>query len=1258
VDTLTQINLPTVLNAFGTINSDDQVTVTGLAVNPVADLGSFGNVNGAYIPNFGGGAPGTPGVTGEILYVSYYDSESGLRLLANNTLVRSGVLAFPVSDAISPALAAPGNVTGVGFPVTVGGAFGVAFSVFANEAGVAVDDDGSVYFQQVDLIQFTGGNIVKIASQDDVAWQDRSLATSGFDTLSTLNPTNGLYPSASGPVGGGVSQISRFTNYSGTSTLFGDIMALASAPSGNALFAAVSRSFVASDDGFTQLTEGLFPAPSAFTAGTPSMVISFADCSGAFDICSGSATGALSTQIQGTIPAADGFADAAVAGQAVTPGVNNYRIFVLGNGPDIRPPAGGTAVVPGTPATVLKIDMQVDFTIHNGLAVDEEGKVYVVSGGTPAGIGKNPSPMLGEILLFEDMCPMDRRADFVDLRADVLPNPPTDANVGDGDSDRFDHIFWQSPLDQVTLTPAGIAGLARGFLRYTNRLAPAPIGGTTVAPLANTVVTLGQTGGQQVLGDDASAGIIGFEFLDPSHQVAGGDDQNPPFTGDDDDGAGTPPLTGTLPNPPFPTTALQGGFEFVFGGPVGTAACVWNGFYWNSNGSITFGGGDTDNTATVPEFRSNRPKIAPAWTDLNPNARAASLRNFPVMALGFANINAFKIRDINVPRFGEEGCSGTASAGGALLASGLSNTFAVTLYDDGTGIDENANQPLNPANPIGNNAVAFDLQEGPTALRFTREPNTGTIVGCPPRRDGTGQFIFEYGRMDLLGTGDFPVIAGYSIGGLAGTNPPGICETNLSEAARGAETTFGVLVGSQTAGISCNCLIGEGTEPTIFELFTDGKQAGIGSGGEQTFATPDFDLRFEGNDAASCTSTRQRDLNRGKVAFFGIGCAPPPNPNCLAVVPSPFAVTPTTTGLVNALCAVQLNLIGCGFFPNEVTTVCQGFFNETGIPLQRPGKTVSTAATLACDTNGDGIPESVVVLTAVTPVSCNLVRATIPVSATFGANSTSGFPSACCGGPATIALTTTFTAGDNNVFGPFTRTAICSLNLGVRAPVVISASPSSGNCSIGQDLLITGACFSFTTPGANGAIVGTVTSVFALDRANTANRINAQTFVIINPNLIDAFFQFGSASAGKTFLIFVQGTGGTSRNLTTLPAGSPAGCALGNEQGVQVSFTCSSSATPVAPAVLTSYTAERAVDGSITLIVKGTNIRNNALVAVGNTVPKKVKTKGLETGSSDSFNTLILRKGFCSELTGHAAIVVTNPGAAASNSLFVTESCQ
>lgn len=297
--------------------------------------------------------------------------------------------------------------------------------------------------------------------------------------------------------------------------------------------------------------------------------------------------------------------------------------------------------------------------------------------------------------------------------------------MGDGDSDRFDHIFFQAPQDQVTVTPTGLAGLARGFLLYTNRLRTRNEG--TLANLPNGTTQ----------GDDATNGTLIFEDFDLGHQAAGGDDQNTPFRGDDDNGLGTPVLVGPL----------SGGFEFVFGGPVGTAGCVWNGLFLNSNGSVTFGVGDTSNAVNVPAFRLGPPKIAPAWRDLNPASRDGGFLNtFPVQALGFANVNAFKVRWINVPEFGQEEC-------------GSQNTFAVTLYDDGTGIDENASQPLNPANPIGNNAVPFDLQEGPTDVRTTRELNTQQLVGCPPRPQGSGIFLFEYARMDLLGTDTRPVIA-------------------------------------------------------------------------------------------------------------------------------------------------------------------------------------------------------------------------------------------------------------------------------------------------------------------------------------------------------------------------------------------------------------------------------------------------------------------------------------------------------------------
>src|SRR5262249_22671973 len=337
------------------------------------------------------------------------------------------------------------------------------------------------------------------------------------------------------------------------------------------------------------------------------------------------------------------------------------------------------------------------------------------------------------------------------------------------------------------------------------------------------------------------------------------------------------------------------------------------------------------------------------------------------------------------------------------------------------------------------------------------------LVGCPPRADSTGIFVFDYCRMDLLGTSRRPVIVGFSVGGLTPTNPPGLCATNLSEASRAADNApFGTLAGgggscSSTGGEAvlvgggppCGCCIGEGTEPSIFELFNGGKDASLGTGGEITNATPCFDLRFEGNDSALCTPLRQRDLNRQRICFNGISCVP--QDICLAVVPGTFVTTPTTTGIINSICNVPLNIIGCGFFPNETTTICAGFSDETGIPLNRPGKVVTTAATVACDVTGAGVPTAgvpIVALTNVTPVSCNLITGTLAAPVLFSNNC----PSVCCGGTGILTLVTTFTGGDNNFCGPFTRVTSCVFALGTRAPVVFSAIPSgSVNCAVSQD---------------------------------------------------------------------------------------------------------------------------------------------------------------------------------------------------------------
>ena len=811
VMTYTVLSLPTILNAFGNLNSDDQIVITGLGVNPVADLTSFSNVNGAYA--------GYAGKIGEILYVSFWDTGAGLRLTGNNQLIQSGVLAFPIADDISPASAPPGIVSQAGFPVTVGGSFGVAFSTYANLAGLAVDDDGSVYFQQVDLTNFSGANVVKITSVDQPGaggFQDRSLATNGFATLTTLNPTNGNYGSPSGPA----MQVSRVTNYSGTSTTFGNLVALTAGPN-NVLYAALARSFVDSDPSETQNTEGFFTNPPELGS-TPSMIISFADSSGAFNTCT-----APLPDVPGTLPIADGFADVAQAGLNLQAGVNNFRAFVLGSGPDVR----GT-LVGATPDNTLQMGFQVDATVFSGLAVDEESKVYLIAGGTPANIGRDPSPAQSEILVFTDQQLFDRRADYLDLRGDALPNPAsTIASAGDGQSDRFDHLYFQAPLDQISLTPIGLSGLARGFLLYLNRTRDI----TSIPNLPN--------GHPQ--GDDQASGPLNFEDFDPGHQIAGGDDQYFPFRADDSDSGGSP----TLPGP------LNGGFEFTYREYITTTqtlvATPWNAFYLNSNGSLTFGQGDLNNIPTSSAFLSGSPRTAGAWTDLDPGSawQYGNFNTFPVQALGFASSNHFVVRWQNVPSFGYEAC-------------GSSNSFSISLFDDGTGHDENANQQLNAAYPIGNNSNSFDLNEGPTDLRFYTDANS-QIGSASPRPDFSGNLCFNYGRMDLLGSkqaGD-SVLVGVTPGAQPVTTTLGI---NLSAGALAGDTLFPTQLG---------IAMGASIPASPYEYFNLGVPASftVTNGVTTTFAAePAFDLRYEGNDPALSTPVNQPDPNRGQVCFYNL----------------------------------------------------------------------------------------------------------------------------------------------------------------------------------------------------------------------------------------------------------------------------------------------------------------------------------------------------------------------------------------------------
>ncbi|MEW6130387.1 MAG: hypothetical protein AB1757_25360, partial [Acidobacteriota bacterium] len=145
-----------------------------------------------------------------------------------------------------------------------------------------------------------------------------------------------------------------------------------------------------------------------------------------------------------------------------------------------------------------------------------------------------------------------------------------------------------------------------------------------------------------------------------------------------------------------------------------------------------------------------------------------------------------------------------------------------------------------------------------------------------------------------------------------------------------------------------------------------------------------------------------------------------------------------------------------------------------------------------------------------------------------------------------------------------------------------------------------------------------------------------------------------SANAGKTFLIFVTGSGGTSRNLTSAVAGAPAGCALGNEQGVQVTFTCrgASGGTGTAP-VIDSATIEGGV-----LVVRGSNFQDTSLATINGTRVKKMKFKNaVTTGSNISYNTLILKGNACGLLNGNAELKISNSDGGFATKR-ITQTCQ
>src|SRR5678815_3405144 len=206
------------------------------------------------------------------------------------------------------------------------------------------DDDGSLYYHLYDITQLTNSAIFK-------ATELQRIVASCAVTDPRVNRVINLIPSpptlnswqgtAANPIviANGV----RNTNYSGPSRSFGNIVNIATGPH-NVVYAAMARSFVPSDDPATQATEGSFQSATQLGT-TPSMIIAFSVARGQFDVCSGG-----EFAVGGAIPIADGISDP-VSGSIFQPGVNNFRVFALGNGPDLTATAASSL---GVIATTLK----------------------------------------------------------------------------------------------------------------------------------------------------------------------------------------------------------------------------------------------------------------------------------------------------------------------------------------------------------------------------------------------------------------------------------------------------------------------------------------------------------------------------------------------------------------------------------------------------------------------------------------------------------------------------------------------------------------------------------------------------------------------------------------------------------------------------------------------------------------------------------------------------------------------------------------
>jgi hypothetical protein len=787
-----------------------------------------------------------------------------------------------------------------------------------------------------------------------------------------------------------------------------------------------------------------------------------------------------------------------------------------------------------------------------------------------------------------------------------------------------DYCFVLSPFNPSELTPNGINGISFGPLFSLQRNG------------------LG-------LGDDEGIAFAFDDFDGEANNVAGG-------------------ATDLL----FATACDNVGTNGS-GGPVGfewlLCNTAWTGFRLGSNGNIVFrdslldASTDpllTDFTPTVIEWlASEAPQVAPAWVDMTPGGGG----QFSIHRLGFAASDAFIIQYHNMPAFGLGGVGIGVDPFG-FGKRGNTNSFDITFYDDqdawddvdaeeeqgGTNDTTNLQTIVNDDNDGVSFPVGIGIREG-SPTRILDRNGDGDITdenlasfaqeGVGQRVPEQGPFKVVYHQMEVIGdpshltlaggTNSDAVLVGFTTGfdGVfnTGTIPPGLCETNLSEATPAADSPFFM-----------DGAIGMGTEPTIYEYFNGGDFGGVNDDGTIRPSLIDFDLRQEFfEDCITRPELFLDDTSADCLLFKGSNIP-------VGLFCQSLAVTAIGGNDDPFLGPANLQINGF-LFPMPTTgenAVCPQFCGQTA-PLCRGGKSVTYDVVFKFDEDGDGDVDATISYSEpdVVVTNENQINLTIDFSQTN-----------LCALATEVCVFATYGFGDDNKYfelqqldadaalevAPVQLTCIDSISIGARAPVVLSIAPDEVDCDEPddpdnvEDVQIAGICF-----------LNDIDSAFlTLNPDGSGTQIPLSNVIHVATNIITATVPLAQLTQRDTpyYVFVVRGDGVRS---TDYP----------NPFGFDVTFTCTTTVVPPIGPTLTNCKVVRVSGGKFVLQVNGVGFKPNDTLVLLNGVPcRKNKYPSRFIVPSDGTTTRINCSGGLKRLL--PAVVTTrntSDGVVSTNSL-------